>query len=263
MKLLRSEAIVLRRIDYGEADRIVTLYARDAGLIKGFAAHARGSRRRFGAALEPFARITLHWQSARGDGLARLREAELQDLRPDLRAELDTLSLAAYGCEVLEALFADGEPHADVFDVLEAYLAALPAGTAQERAAFKLLFELRLLRAAGYLPHLLHCAECGETATPSQVAFSAERGGRLCPSCAGSDFRLRLSPLTLGTLARCLNVAADRFTGFRFGPLTLSEGAAVLGDALRVHLPHALRSQAFVDRFLENATPRQYDKNGL
>ena len=43
MKLLRSEAIVLRRIDYGEADRIVTLYARDAGLIKGFAAHARGS----------------------------------------------------------------------------------------------------------------------------------------------------------------------------------------------------------------------------
>ena len=257
MKLHVSPAIVLRHLDYGEADRIVTFYARDVGLLKGFARNARSSRRRFGAALEPFAAVTVHWREARGEGLASVREAELHDLRPALRARLDVLALAAYSCELVEELFGGGEPHPEVFDLLRAFLDALPESSREELAGQRLLLELRLLRAAGYLPHLLHCAECGDAATPARVAFCAERGGRLCPACAGGGAGVAVSPLTFGTLARCLKTADDLFAGFRFGAQTLEEGRAILEDALRSHLTRPLRSQEFLDRFLPSATPRE------
>jgi DNA repair protein RecO (recombination protein O) len=125
MQTHTSEAIVLRHVDYGEADRIVTFYARDVGLLKGFARNARSSRRRFGAALEPFAEVRVQWKKARGEGLVSLQEVELEDLRAALRTRLETLALAAYGCELVEELFGGGAPHPEVFDLLRAFLDAL------------------------------------------------------------------------------------------------------------------------------------------
>ncbi len=257
MKIHTSEAIVLRHLDYGEADRIVTFYARDVGLLKGFARNARSSRRRFGAALEPFAGVAVQWTEPRGEGLASIREAELHDLRPELRSRLDALALAAYGCELVEELFGGGEPHPAVHDLLVAFLDALPPSARDELGGLRLLLELRLLRTAGYLPHLLHCSECGDAASPDRVVFSAARGGRLCPACAGGEARLWVSPLTFGTLSRCLKTADSLFAGFRLGTQTLCEGRAILDDALRSHFSRPLRSQDFLDRFLPSATPRE------
>lgn len=250
-----SEAIVLRHTDYGEADRIVTFYTRDAGVLRGFARHARSSRKRFGAALESFAQVRLMWVPGRGERLASLREAELVDLRPTLRMRLDALALAAYGCELVEELFGDGAPHPEVFDLLRAFLDVLSGSDGTRLPDVRLLLELRLLRAAGYVPHLLHCSECGSVAGAGEVVFAAARGGRLCPACAGSGVGFHLSPLTLGTLARCLKAPDDLFDGFRFGERTLCEGEAVLEDALRLHLARPLRSRAFLDRFLRPTNP--------
>lgn len=250
-----SEAIVLRHTDYGEADRIVTFYTRDVGLLKGFARHARSSRKRFGAAFESFAQVRLMWVPGRGERLASLREAELVDLRPILRTRLAALALAAYGCELVEELFGDGEPHPEVFDLLRAFLDVLSTVDSTRLPDVRLLLEMRLLRAAGYVPHLLHCSECGSVAGEEQVAFAALRGGRLCLDCAGTGAGFRLSPLTLGTLARCLKAPDDLFDGFRFGARTLQEGEAVLEDALRLHLSRPLRSRAFLERFLRLPNP--------
>lgn len=249
MKPHVSDAIILRHSDYGDADRIVIFYARDLGLLKGFARNARSSRRRFGAALEPFAQVRVQWVAPRGEGLASLREVELEDLRAGLRARLDALALAAYGCELVEELFGDGAPHPEVFDLLGAFLDAMAHGDGEGLPGMRLLLEMRLLRAAGYVPHLLHCSECGDAAAEAEVAFSAARGGRLCARCASGRAGLWLSPLTLGTLARCLKTADVLFSGFRFGAQTLLEGQAVLRDALALHLSRPLRSQAFLERF--------------
>lgn len=250
-----SEAIVLRHTDYGEADRIVTFYTRDVGVLRGFARHARSSRKRFGAALESFAQVRLMWVAGRGERLASLREAELLDLRPVLRRRLDALALGAYGCELVEELFGDGAPHPEVFDLLRAFLDVLSICSSERLPDVRLLLEMRLLRAAGYVPHLLHCSECGSVAAEDEVVFAALRGGRLCLECSGSGEGFRLSPLTLGTLARCLKAPDDLFDGFRFGERTLREGEAVLEDALRLHLPRPLRSRAFLERFLRTANP--------
>jgi len=122
MDICRSEAVVLRHLDYGEAHRIVTFFSREYGLVRGFARQARKSRRRFGAALEPFARVTLHWQNRRNGDLVSLQEAELLDLRGGLRHDIETLALAAYGCELVEGLLGERQPQPEVYGLLDAFL---------------------------------------------------------------------------------------------------------------------------------------------
>lgn len=243
MNLHADDAIILHHLDYGEADRIVTFLTATHGVRKGFARNARSSRKRFGAALESFARVRLQWSAPRHGELLSLREADLLDLRVGLRSELGSIALAAYGCELVEALFGDAHGHPELFDLLNAFLDHLAGhGPAPES---RLLLELRLLYAAGYIPHLLHCAECNGR-LKEQVPFDPARGGSLCPACAGgAPFTVALP--TLGTLARSLPTPLTAFAGFRFGERTLSEGGRLLGSAIRLHLNRPLKTLEFLE----------------
>jgi len=244
MKLHAGDTIILRHLDYGDADRIVTFLTAESGICRGFARGARGSRKRFGAALEPFSRTRLHWKNAHGSELLSLREAELLDQRSALRQDLSTLMLASYGCELLEALFGEGHAQPELFPLLNGFLDHLAHGDAAAEA--RLLLELRLLHAAGYIPHLLHCAECGG-ALETQVSFNPGRGGSLCRA-RGAGTPATVALTTLGTLSRCLHTPPALFAGFRFGPTTLNEGGRLLHAALNLHLPRPLKSLSFLEQ---------------
>ncbi|GAB4565369.1 MAG: DNA repair protein RecO [Geothermobacteraceae bacterium] len=244
MHPILSEAIILRHTDYGEADRIVSLFTADHGLLRGFARGARKSRKRFGAALEPFARVRLLWQQRSSSSLVQLREAELVGLHPRLRTDLKAMALAAYGCELVEQLFGEGGEHPEVFALLAGLLASLDrmGGCAEHR----LLLELRLLRLSGHEPHLLHCSLCGG-GLPDQARFSPLHNGSLCPHCdvPGSRPVLRT---TLGSLARCRESEVLRFDGFRLGERTLGEGAPLITACLDQVLPYPVKSRSFLER---------------
>lgn len=239
-----SPAIILRHVDYGDADRIVTALTPDHGRIKGFARGARKSRRRFGAALETFAEVKLHWVLRSGGELVSLRESELVNLHTGLRRDLETLALAGYGCELTEALFDEAVGFAEVFGLLRAFLGHLDAAGASSEA--RLLMELRLLTLAGIVPHLQHCAECHGALPDGPVGFMASRGGSLCPGCGGEAAGLQIDRLTLGSLGRLQQTPVERFDNIRLTPRTLQEGAAILAEALRDYLPKPLKSAAFL-----------------
>ncbi len=187
----------------------------------------------------------MHWTDRPGD-LVSLREADLLDLRSGLYGDLAAMALAGYGCELLAAFLAEQHGHADAFDLLRAFLDQLAEhGAAPET---RLLFELRLLVLAGYAPHLLHCSECGGGLESEVVAFDARRGGSLCRLCAGPAAALRLSPLTLGTLAKILRGPPTLFAGFRLSARTRGEGAEVISSCLHQHLARPLKSLAFLER---------------
>jgi DNA repair protein RecO (recombination protein O) len=241
--ICRSEALVMRHLNYGEADRIVTLLTPAHGMIKGFARAARKSRKRFGVGLEPFSRIEIQWRAGRSD-LCLLQDAELLDARSGLRGDLQNFALACYGIELVEMLLHEGEPHPDIYQLLQAYLDCLAGGGEQSFA--RLLLELRLIARLGYGPHLLHCSACFEHFSAGRAAFDAERGGGLCLACAGSAPHLHCAVGTLGSLARCLRTPVGRFEGFRFGTTTLREGRELLDSVLRRILPRPLKSLAFL-----------------
>ena len=241
-----SDAIILRHINYGEADRIVTFFTPDLGRRKGFARGARKSRKRFGPGLELFAQVRMHWTAPKSGELLSLREVDLVDLRTGLRNDLDAMALAGYGCELVEELIGDDPAHPETYHLLRAFLDHL--ATNGYTAESRMLFELRLLNHVGYVPHLLHCSECDNELPDEGVAFDAGRGGSLCADCASVGIGIRLARVTLGSLAKILHSPEDNFADIHLSPQTLNEGGRAIFNAVKLHLSRPLRSLSFLEQ---------------
>jgi DNA repair protein RecO (recombination protein O) len=205
---LKTEAIVLRSVRYGEADRILHLYTPRHGRLGAIAKGVRRSRSRFGARLEPFFHIRVILHEGRGD-LYTVTGVDTVAARPGLRDHAVTLDAAARACDAVGRLFETSEPHPEVFRLLANELALLGSDVAHARPANGLAFRLKLLLAAGILPQLGSCASCGEA--EHLRAFSAAAGGVVCSSCEASSFPLGEEAYTflVGALGRPLAQAPE------------------------------------------------------
>jgi DNA repair protein RecO (recombination protein O) len=242
--LRRCEALVLRYTDYGESDRILTLFTAKYGLQKGFAKAARKSRKRFGATLEPFTQAIFYWRKGRGE-FWFLQDAELINLRLGLRNDLQLLALASYGIELVELLLKEGEAYQLIYELLCSFLDYLDQGG--DGSIARLLFELRLIYLLGYMPHLLHCSECLKIFNNELIRFDASRGGSLCLDCAGAS-GLAVGLGTIGSLARSLKVTHQQFDGFHFGQKTLDEASQILSQVLQQILSREPKSLKFISQ---------------
>src|SRR4051794_37286168 len=184
---LKTEAIVLRSIRYGEADRVLHLYTPGRGRISAIAKGVRKARSRFGGRLEPYFRLNLLLHEGRSD-LMTVTGAETVAGFPRLREDARSLDGAARACEAVARVFDDGDPHEGVFHLLANQLALLDADPARATRANALAFRLKLLLAAGFAPHLASCAACGER--EHLVGFSGAAGGVVCGACEASAFPL-------------------------------------------------------------------------
>jgi DNA repair protein RecO (recombination protein O) len=184
---LKTEAIVLRSIRYGEADRILHLYTPRHGRISAIAKGVRRARSRFGARLEPFFHVRTMLHEGRGD-LYTVTSVDTVAAHSALRDHAETLDCAARACDAVARLFETPEPHPEVFALLSNQLALLCADPARAVPETGLAFRLKLLLAAGILPHLGACAGCGES--EHLQGFSAAAGGVVCGSCEAAAFSL-------------------------------------------------------------------------
>jgi DNA repair protein RecO (recombination protein O) len=184
---VRTEAVVLRSIRYGEADRILHLYTPGRGRVGAIAKGVRRARSRFGGRLEPFFRLNLILHEGRSD-LLTVTSAETVAAHPRLREDGACLDSAARASEAVARLFETGEPHPDVFNLLCNELALLDADASQATHANQLAFRLKLLLAAGLAPQLSSCASCGEA--DHLTGFSGAAGGVVCSACEASSFAL-------------------------------------------------------------------------
>jgi DNA repair protein RecO (recombination protein O) len=182
---LKTEAIVLRSIRYGEADRILHLYTPHRGRVGAIAKGARRARSRFGARLEPFFHVRLVLHEGRSE-LHTVTSADTVTAHPALREHAATLDAAARACDAVARLFETADPHPEVFQLLANQLALLSSDPAQARPANGLAFRLKLLLAAGIVPQLGSCAACGEV--EALAGFSASAGGVVCGSCESAAF---------------------------------------------------------------------------
>ena len=185
---LTTEAVVLRSMRFGEADRILHVYTPMRGRVSAIAKGVRRSRSRFGGRLEPFFRLRLGLHEGRSD-LLTVTSADTIAGHPRLRENASALDAAARSCDAVSRLFETGHPHPEVFNLLCTMLDLLEAdpvaGSAPER---RLAFRLKLLLAAGLAPQLSACASCGEA--DGLVGFSPAAGGVVCGACEAGSFPL-------------------------------------------------------------------------
>ncbi len=184
---VKTDAIVLRSIRYGEADRILHLYTPHRGRMSAIAKGARRARSRFGARLEPFFHLRAVLHEGRGE-LLTVTAVDTVAAHPRLRDHATTLDAAARACDAVSRLFETADPHPGVFRLLANELALLDRDSDQARPGNGLAFRLKLLLAAGIVPQLAACASCGE---PEHLhGFSAAAGGVVCSSCEAAAFPL-------------------------------------------------------------------------
>ena len=205
---LKTEAIVLRGIRYGEADRILHLYTPERGRVSAIAKGVRRAKSRFGGRLEPFFRLNLVLYQGRSD-LLTVTSAETVAGHPRLREHGASLDGAARACDAVSRMFGEGGPHAGVYHLLANQLALLDREPVRATRANALAFRLKLLLAAGFAPHLASCASCGEP--EHLVGFSGAAGGVVCGACEAGSFALSQEghDFLVGALGRPLAEAPD------------------------------------------------------
>jgi DNA repair protein RecO (recombination protein O) len=187
----KTEAVVLRSLRFGEADRVLHLYTLERGRVGAVAKGIRRTKSRFGARLEPLSHAEVMLHQGSGE-LATVTGASL--LRPHSEAREDPyrLSVGLVGLEAMLRLFTEQERNPKAFEALTRFLDVLDGvdGRAPEAPLDPLVlsFQLKLLWLSGYLPHLTSCAECG--AEGPLVGYSPRAGGAVCERCAGDSLPL-------------------------------------------------------------------------
>jgi DNA repair protein RecO (recombination protein O) len=190
----RTEAVVLRSLRLGEADRILHLYTLEHGRVGAVAKGIRRTKSRFGGRLEPLSHVEL--QLHRGSGeLQTVTGVDLVHSHAVARDLPYRLNVGLIGAEAMLRLFTNEERNERAFTALTRFLEALddlePRTSRPALDALVLSFQLKLLWLSGYLPHLTSCAECGAQNVPL-VGYSPQAGGAVCSGCASGA--LPLSP---------------------------------------------------------------------
>ena len=182
-RLYRTEAVVLSRLDYGEADRILTVFTPQRGKLRLIAKGVRRPTSRLGPHLEYFTRCGL--MLARGRDLDTVTGAETLDPHLGLRSDLDAFGHASHVAELLLRLTEDRQENGRAYELLVGSLRLFADGV--DPFAVTRHFELNLLAALGYKPELYRCAGCEEPLAAVVNAFSPRLGGFLCPLCRTTD----------------------------------------------------------------------------
>jgi DNA repair protein RecO (recombination protein O) len=239
---LVTAAIVLRAVDYGEADRVVTLFGRETGRVSALARSARKSQRRFAGGL-----------GLGAVGVAALRErpgAEMLTLESfaatgathvALGTDVARMAHGAYAAELVTKLCAPRQAEPGVYDWLVEMLERLATGApSAERLR---VFELGLLRILGFQPVLDRCALCGSS-DAAAFRWDPDRGGAVCAGCARGGRPIARE--TLGALARAAELPLAGAGQLALSPDVNRGAREALSEILNQHLSGPLKSVEFI-----------------
>jgi DNA repair protein RecO (recombination protein O) len=176
-RLYRTDGLILHQNDFGEADRLLTVFTPGLGRLRLLAKGARKSTSRKAGHVEPFTYV--HLLVARGRDLDIVSQVETLESFRALREDLERTSQAFYLAELINRFIEEGDENPPLFDLALATLARLCE--THDRTLALRFFELRCLGLVGYQPQLHFCVECQTQLEPVTNFFYPPAGGVLCP----------------------------------------------------------------------------------
>lgn len=248
-RVYRIEAVIIRRSDFGEADRLLTLMT-PQGKRRVVAKGARKTTSRLAGHIELFTHATM--LLAVGRNLDIVTQSTITHRFDNMRADLSRISAAYYAAELVDRLIEEEDENRPVFNLFVSTLTALD--TTPNVDLVLRFFELHLLGFVGYRPHLYHCANCQEMLTEEANRFSPDAGGVLCPRC-GLSYRGAM-PMSLGAfkLLRYLqNQPIDAVDVLSMSAAVREETEQLLRAYVRRTLERDLKSVAFLDEVRNTA----------
>jgi DNA repair protein RecO (recombination protein O) len=231
----KTEAVVLRSMRFGEADRVLHLYTLERGRVGAVAKGIRRTKSRFGARLEPLSHVGLVLHQGTGE-LQTITGVDLLRAHRPAREESYRLGVGFVALEAMLRLFPEQEANPRAFEALTRFLDLLDEvePRAGERAGtdpLVLSFQLKLLWLSGYLPHLTSCAECGSAS--SLVGYSPRAGGAVCANCRADA--IALSPAGLRGIEALLRSPLADANAAGLSARAAREALAVIASSYEYH----------------------------
>jgi DNA repair protein RecO (recombination protein O) len=233
----KTQAIVLRLVEFSESSFVATLFTEDFGKVGALAKGARRPKGPFEGALDLLALVRIVLIRKSSDSLDLMTEARLQRRFRSSERELARLYAGYYVAELLSELTEPGDPHRELFRSADATLAALDQDAPVLETTLK--FELAALHEAGHLPSLDQCVVCGsEVKGEKRVHFGLTSGGVLCDDCRPG--RRGVVSVTSGVIA-ALRGASDGSKSVTVEPAIRGELRAMMNNYFAHLLGHRLK----------------------
>ena len=240
-----TDGVVVRVIDLGEADRIVTLVTPVHGLIRGVAKAARKPGSKIGGHLDLLRHVTVSVRETRT--LDVLSQVSTVNGFRGLRDDLDKFSRASYISEMAERFSVEGGANQPLFRLLVQVLGTLEKTTNPEMVTH--YFEMRLLQLSGFAPELSRCVETGVDLEPGDHLYSPGRGGLISSEARpiGESSLLPASLNTIKLLRFLARTDADQADRMNVGEKENRQISRILRAQVHHVLDRDLRSEAFMD----------------
>ncbi len=244
----QTEAIIIKKIKLGEADRILTLYTPHLGKIQAVAKGVRRPRSKLAGHLEllTYSMVSL----ARGRNLDTITGSQTINSFLPLKSDLWLSSCALYATELVNQFTADHIENYPLFQLLlETMKQLCEAGNKELTLRY---FELHLLNEVGYRPQLQQCVSCHVPLEPTINSFCSSAGGMLCPNCSSSQPLVYPLSVNAQKVLRLLQ-SSDYNTANRLkiDPELSRELEKVMSGYLKYLLEREVKSVAWLDTLRE------------
>ncbi|MBP1765026.1 MAG: recO [Firmicutes bacterium] len=239
MAQYQAEAILLAVRDWGEADKLVTLFSREYGKISAVAYGARRPKNRMSGTLQLFSHVEL--SLSQGNKLDTIRQCDVKVSFRTLREDLVQMAYGVFVLELADELLPDRQPEPEIFDLL---LTVLTVIQRRNPRVVALAAAWQMLALAGFQPVLDHCVRCGST-LHFPARFVSQAGGGVCLVCGQSD-EPDFSAEEADFLQKLLLLRWNELEGFTVKGQVLMDTERKLIDYLRCRLERQLRSLDFI-----------------
>ena len=235
VKVERTEAIVLHTVPARDRDKLVVFLTPEHGKVKGWAYGARGIKSRFGASLEPLAKVRIGYVEREGDEVVRIESVDLvRSLFPAQQQLVSSIS-ATYIAELIDTFAPANDPAELMYRLLDSTTAALLEG--QPAMPVVTYAEIWILRLGGIFPSLRNCMQCGGP-LGRPLRFDPALQGFVCDGCAGRE-----TDVVSNDAADLIETILRRpVTDVRAPTDVLFEVRALAGAMRRHFLGHELKS---------------------
>ncbi len=242
--LRKIEGIVIRSIDYGESNKIITIYSQETGKIGLMARGAKKTNSRLSSISQLFTYGHFLYRSSKG--LGTLTQGEIISSFRSIREDLFKTAYSAYIVELLDKLTEDKQPSASLFSLLYNTLHYINDDYDAEVLTF--IFETKMLYVAGIAPQLDVCASCNQR-RDRYLAFSVKEGGFLCSQCLQADrHSIKVSEATQKLLRLFMTLDLKRLGKISLKQETRAEIKEVLENYYETHSGLYLKSKRFLSQ---------------
>jgi DNA repair protein RecO (recombination protein O) len=255
--IYKVEGIIIRSSDYGEGNKILTLYTKEMGKIGVMAKGAKKTKSRLSAVSQLF--TYGHFVFYHGGGLGSLTQGDVIDSFRSIHQDIIKTAWAAYLVELLDKLSEEKEANAFLFFLLHTSLKMIEEDKDPEVVAR--IFELQLLQRIGIKPELNRCSSCRLEQRPF-VAFSIREGGLICELCLAHDpHAIILSPAAIRLLRTFAQIDLKRLGKVDVKENTRKQLAIAMKAFMDTYVGVKIKSRNFLDQLSQIADELRPSRN--